>query len=108
MWHINDDDELRKCSAQTPDNCDFRGKPHGELAVMGRIAEQEAELSILAERRLAKQAQRVSGVKNHRRNQTEQTENATAKESESPDSLRIPNHHPNPSARRRAIREKTQ
>lgn len=108
MWHINDDDELRKCSAQTPDNCDFRGKPHGELAVMGRIAEQEAERSILAERRLAKQAQRVSGVKNHRRNQTEQTENATAKESESPDSLRIPNHHPNPSARRRAIREKTQ
>lgn len=108
MWHINDDDELRKCSAQTPDNCDFRGKPHGELGVMGRIAEQEAERSILAERRLAKQAQRVSGVKNHRRNQTEQTENATAKESESPDSLRIPNHHPNPSARRRAIREKTQ
>ena len=108
MWHINDDDELRKCSAQTPDSCDFRGKPHGELAVMGRIAEQEAERSILAERRLAKQAQRVSGVKNHRRNLSEQTENATAKEPESPDTLRIPNSRPTPSDRRRIAREQVQ
>lgn len=100
MWHINDDDELRKCSAQTPDNCDFRGKPHGELAVMGRIAEQEAERSILAERRLAKQAQRVSGVKNHRRN-------TPSEEPEAPDELRIPNSRPTPSDRRRAAREKT-